>query len=305
MVPADWMLAGVGGDRRQGYLRVDAPWAGGSAPALQVKWARRHIDLERKRAEYIRRLTSGKRRRWRRGGAWSGLEVTTDLRVVSKRAKPRKDILGYGWRGPQCGLGVLWNCEVCGRAVIAQVGWPIEEEGRETAQEVIESLEDHGVGGWDSWGVDGLAFLAPTEYELEGWRRMTRYLELRLLRKQDKLKVARWGMVPLVLGGRSLRDWYEESNRRRREVRWDSEAREVKGHEGVVAWGEARMLSVKRGARRAMHAVTRSARYAPRQFGAVAWHCPESNRLYLVEALYGGEGEALHGAVESVVCHEE
>jgi hypothetical protein len=35
-------------------------------------------------------------------------------------------------------MGVLWNCETCGRAVIAQVGWPIEDEGRELAQEVVD-----------------------------------------------------------------------------------------------------------------------------------------------------------------------
>jgi len=290
-VPADWALAGVGGDRRAGYLRVDYE----RMPRLQVKWARRHIDLERKRAEYIKRLTVGKRRRP------TGLEVTTDLRVVSKRAKPKKDILTYRWRGPQCGLGVLWNCDVCGRAIIAQVGWPLEEEGRETAQEVLESLEDHGTAGWDAWGVDGLAFLASGDYELEGWRRMTRYLELRLLRKQEKLKVARWGMVPLVLRDRTVRDWFEETNRRRRDVAWRSEESEIKGHQGVVAWGERRRLA---GGLRTRAA--RALRQRPVvEFGACAWHCPESNRLYLVEALHAGEGEALHGAVESITCHEE
>jgi hypothetical protein len=290
-VPADWTLAGVGGDRRSGYLRVDYE----RTPRLQVKWSSRHIDLEKKRAEYVKRLKVGKRRRP------TGLEVTTDLRVVSKRAKPKKDILTYGWRGPQCGMGVLWNCDVCGRAIIAQVGWPLEEEGREVAQEVLESLEDHGTAGWDAWGVDGLVFLGPTGYELEGWRRMTRYLELRLLRKQEKLKVARWGMVPLVLGQLSVREWYEATNRRRRDVVWRSEEAEIKGHDGVVAWGERRRLAG--GVR------TRAARALRRkpvvEFGACAWHCPESNRLYLVELLYGGEGEALHGAVESIMCHEE
>lgn len=297
-VPVDWMLAGVGGDRRQGYLRVDYE----RVPRLQVKWAHRHIDLEKKRAEYVKRLTAGRRTFGRlRAGRPTGLEVNTDLRVVSKRAKPRKDILAYSWRGPQCGMGVLWNCEVCGRAIIAQVGWPIEEEGREVAQQVIESLEDHGIGGWDSWGVDGLVFLAPTEYELEGWRRMTRYLELRLLRRQEKLKVARWGMVPLVLGERTMRAWYEDSNSRRRDVWWRSEETEIKGHDGVAAYGERRRLlgSVRTWTARALR------RSPAVEFEARAWHCPESNRLYLVEALYGGEGEALHGAVESVMCHEE
>ena len=304
-VPAEWTLAGVGGDRRQGYLRVDYE----GLPRLQVKWARRHIDLEKKRAEYVKRLTVSRRRRP------TGMEVTTDVRVVSKRAKPGKDLLSYGWRpsgtlkgpigvpkgGAHCGVGLLWNCEVCGRAVIAQVGWPIEEEGREVAQEVLESLDDHGIEGWETWGVDGLAFLTPEDYELEGWRRMTRYLELRLLRGREKLKVARWGMVPLVLKDRTVREWYEEANLRRREVSWVSEDEQVKGHDGVVATGQRRRLAG--GIRtRVARALGRSPAV---EFEARAWHCPESNRLYLVEALSGGEGEALHGAVESLVCHEQ
>ncbi len=290
-VPADWTLAGVGGDRRSGYLRVDYE----RTARLQVKWARRHIDLEKKRAEYMKRLTVGKRRRP------TGLEVTADIRAVSKRAKPKKELLTYGWRGDHCGLGVLWNCDVCDRAVIAQVGWPIEEEGREVAQEVLESLEDHGIGGWDTWGVDGLVFLAPTEHELDGWRRMTRYLELRLVRNEEKLKVARWGMVPLVLGKRTVQQWYDEENARRRDVVWTSAEEEIKGHEGVVARGVRRRVA---GGIR-----TRAARALGRkpavEFEARAWHCPESNRLYLLEALYGDVGDALYGAAESIVCHQE
>jgi len=320
-VPADWTLAGVGGDARQGYLRVDYE----GMPRLQVKWARRHIDLEKKRAEYVRRLTVGERRLLGRlrAGRPTGTEVTTDVRVVSKRAKPGKDIVSYGWRGAHCGVGLLWNCEVCGRAVMAQVGWPIAEEGRETGQEVLESLDDHGIGGWEAWGVDGLAFLTPQEYELEGWRRMTRYLELRLVRGErgrgvgqprgesagftkpaprgEKLKVARWGMVPLVLKERSVQAWYEEANLRRRDVSWVSEEEQIKGHDGVAATGQRRRLA---GGMRT--GLARALRRSPAvEFEARAWHCPESNRLYLVEALYGGEGEALHGAVESIMCHEE
>lgn len=290
-VPSDWTLGAVGGDRKSGYLRVDD----GYMPRLQVKWSAKHIDLERKRKEYVKQLTVGKRKRP------TGLEVKTDAKVVSKRAKPKKELLTYVWRGPQCGMGVLWNCEVCGRALIAQVSWRAQDEGREIAQEVLESLDDHGIGGWETWAVDGLAFLAPSDFELDGWKRMTRYLELRLAREKETLKVARWGLVPLVLGDRTLHQWFEDENRRRRDVEWSADQTEIRGHPGVVARGDRRRFA---GAlrKRVAHALRRSPAV---YFDARAWHCPESNRLYLVESLHGREGEIVSGVVDSIICHRE
>jgi hypothetical protein len=54
---------------------------------------------------------------------------------------------------------------------------------------------------------------------------------------------------------------------------------------------------------------TRAARAVKRSpavnFEAWAWHCPEANRLYLVEAVHGGRGDVPGGVIESVICHEE
>jgi len=284
------MLGAVGGDRKAGYLRADDE----RMPRLQVKWSRGPVDLERKRAEYVKRLTRGKRKRP------TGLEVDTRIQVLSGRAKPKKEMASFAWRGPQCGIVVLWNCEVCGRAVLAQVSWRADEDGRETAQELLQSLEDHGVEGWDTWGIDGLAFLAPTAFDLEGWKRMTRYLELRLAHGRKDLKVARWGIVPLVLGGRTVKQWYESQNARRRDVTWRAQDALIKGHDGVAASG------MRRGLLAGMRRWTRSMLRRPsgEKFVARAWHCPDSNRLYMVETT-GGEGELLEGVVDSVICHQE
>ncbi len=289
-VPADWTLAAVGGERKSGSLRV----TDGRMPRLQVKWSSKRTDLDRTRKQYIKRLTTRRRRP-------TGLEVNTDVRVLSKRAKPKKEILTFAWRGPTCGMGALWNCEICGRSLIAQVSWRPEEEGRKIAQEVLESLDDHGTEGWDVWGVDGLAFLAPTDLQLAGWKRMTRFLEMRFARDGETLKVARWGMVPLVLGERTVLEWYEDESRRRRDVTWQARETQIKGHEGAVAWGERRRLAGPLRTR-----VARAVRRSPAvQFEAWAWHCPEANRLYAVEAVHGGTGDVPQGVVESVTCHEE
>ncbi len=290
-VPEDWTLGAMGGDRKAGYLRVDDE----RMPRLQVKWSRGRIDLERKREEYAKRLTVGKRKRP------TGLEVSTDRQVISHRSKPKKEMLTFAWRGRQCGVGLLWNCEVCERALIAQISWLAEEDYEEPAREVLRSLDDHAVEGWEMWGFDGLAFLAPEKYELLSWKRMTRYLELQLAQGAVKLKVARWGMVPLVLHGRRVKEWYEEDNRRRRDVAWEAEEAEIKGHEGLVVRGEKRRLA---GSLRSQVARVVK-RPSVAEFGARVWHCPESNRLYLVEGVYSKDREILQGVTESIICHEE
>jgi len=280
----------VGGDRKKGYLRVDDQ----RMPRLQVKWSQGRADLDKKLAEYAKRLTRGRR------GRSSGIEVDTEARFVGSRAKPKKHVRTFAWRGRECGMGVLWNCDVCKRAVLAQVSWLQEERYHDIARDVLLSLEDHGNEGWEPWAIDGFAFLAPQDYELVGWRRLTRYLEMTLQRGAEKIKVARWGMVPLVLNGRSVGDWYRDVNGGRRDVRWWLEEMEIKGHEGAAAWGERRRLA-GRLRRRAAELLGRSPAV---DFAAVAWHCPQANRLYAVESIYAGEGEALKGVVDSIVCHD-
>lgn len=297
--PADWMLAAVGGDERSGYLRVDDQ----RMPRLQVKWSPGPINLERKREDYAKRLAFRKRTLPGRGRP-TGLEVDTKARILSQRAKPKKELAGFAWRGRFCGMGVLWNCQVCKRAVIAQVSWLPEEELHETAREVLGSLEDHGTEGWRWWGLDGLSFLAPDGYLVQRQRRLSRHLEIRLGRRRRWVKVARWGMVDLVLQGRTLREWFVDQNRKRRDVipgraGWQGQEMAIKEHAGLAAWGEVRKLAG--GVRKAVGRVFR--RPASAAWAACAWHCPQANRLYLVESVESEQGEVLKGVVDSIICH--
>jgi hypothetical protein len=288
-VPSEWKLGAVGGDGKSGYLRVDDE----RMPRLQVKWTAGRINLERKREEYAKRLETGKRRRP------SGIVVDREARVLSARSKPKKDLASFAWRGGQCGVGMLWNCETCGRGLIAQVSWLQEENLHELAREVLTSLDDHGEGGWRTWALDGLAFLAPDGYELGKWKWLTGYLEFNFLQGRRRLKVARWGMVPQLLGQASLTEWYRAENRKRTEVGYQLKEAEPRGHEGIAVWGKLR------GAGHVARAVGRRIirRRPENQFLGAAWHCPESNRLYLVETIDTGEGTLFEGVVDSLVCH--
>jgi len=291
LLPSDWKLGAVGGGAKDGYLRIDDE----RMPRLQVKWVASHIDLAKKRAEYATRLAGGKRRRA------TGIEVDTEARFLGGRAKPKKKLLTFAWRGPQCGMGVLWNCEVCGRGLIAQVTWSPEERLHDLAREVLSSLEDHDEGGWRVWALDGLGFAAPSDFELGKWRWLTGYLEFNLAHGRRTLKVARWGMISRILGKQGLSEWYKDQNWQRRDVSFDVRDMEIKGHDGIAMWGEVAGLRP-----RARALAERALRRKPvTKFSGCAWRCPESNRIYLVETLDAGEGRTLPAVVESLRCHEE
>ena len=289
-VPEDWTLAAVGGDRKSGYVRVDEE----SRPRFQVKWSQGHTDLTKRRDDYVKRLTLGRRKRP------TGIEVDTEARFISQRSKPKKELVTLAWRGNECGMGLFWNCEVCNRALMAQVSWRPQEELHGIAREALASLDDHGVGGWEAWGVDGLAFLAPEDYELTKWKRLTRYLELSLQRGVERLKVARWGMVSLVLRGGTLPEWFAREQGARREVSWSVREAETKGHPGLSAEGRPRLAAI--GLRRA---AARAVRLGPAlEFASRVWHCPPSNRMLMVESLHKQGSQVLDGVVDSIPCHE-
>jgi hypothetical protein len=292
LLPADWKLGAVSGGARDGYLRIDDE----RMPRLQIKWVPSHIDLEKKRDEYVKRLSGGKRKRP------TGLEVDLEAHFLSARSKPKKKLLTFAWRGSQCGMGVLWNCEVCRRGLIAQVTWSPEERLHDTAQEVLASLEDHDEeGGWRVWALDGMGFLAPSGFELAKWRWLTGYLEFNLAQGRRTIKVARWGIVSRILGNRTLSEWYKGENWKRKDVGFRVQEMEIKGHDGLAIWGDVSGLKPRL---RAL--AERAIRRKPvTKFAGCAWHCPESNRLYLVETVDAGEGTALQGVAESVLCHPE
>jgi hypothetical protein len=292
LIPRDWRLGAVGGDRKSGYLRVDDE----RMPRLQVKWNAARIDLIRKRDEYLKRLAVGKRKRP------TGITVDAEAKFLSGRGKPGKEFRTFAWRGAQCGYGVLWNCGTCGRSLIAQVTWRPEERLHDVAREVLAALEDHSEGGWRTWALDGMAFLAPEKYELGKWRWLTGYLEFNLAQDERRtLKVARWGILSRTLGKRTLREWYQAEHWNRRDVSFQVREMELKEHDGIAAWGETRGLR-----KQARALAERALRRRPvTQFAGCAWSCPESNRLYAVETVDAGEGVVLQGVVDSISCHAE
>jgi hypothetical protein len=286
-VPADWTLGAIGGDYKQGYARLDDP----SMPRLEVKWSDQNVNLDRALDKYLAKLGKGRRGR--------KVQIDDKVRILSRRSKPHKKLRGFSWSGRERAEGVIWRCDTCKRTVIAQVILAPGERDRALARDILSSLEDHGRDGLITWALYGLQFDAPDHLRLERQKLMAGYLELAFAAGRRKLRVCRWGMADVALADRDLQHWYEVDQVRRRDVVWDCEPEDVKGHDGLVVDGHRRRFGHR--PRRVVERLMRL-RIAS-DFDGRVWHCPESNRIYAVESVHHEDLQSVLDVVESVPCH--
>ena len=288
-VPSDWSLGAIGGEFKSGYLRLDDA----DRPRLEVKWSAGAVDLDKALDKYLRSLKKPRR----------GREISTevDAHLLAQRARPKKSLRSFRWEAENQAWGVIWSCQVCGRTVVAQVLGRPGEDLAPRAREVLLSLEDHGAEGELTWAVYGLVCRVPEGYALEKHKLMSGYLQLDFAQGHRKLKVSRLGLARLLLGERTLRDWLELENIKRRDVSWEASDLELHGHPAAQLRGHRRRLGHR--LRRATEKLLQLG--PPVDFALQAWACPDSNRIYLVESFHHGEPDVLRRVVNSIPCHTQ
>jgi hypothetical protein len=190
-VPADWNLAGIGGDARNGYLRIDGP----DRPRVEVKWETpaKAVNVSTTIDTYLKDLQK-KARKQR-----LGLTVEPDVKLLSKRHKRKSSLQCFAWRGDVQAYGVIWYCPQCSRVTMAQVSGGLDENLKPLALDILRSLEDHSREGWDVWSVYGLLCHVPSDFELQGQQLVTGLTQFHFARRQSLINVSRYGLADVVL----------------------------------------------------------------------------------------------------------
>lgn len=272
-VPADWNIGALGGDVKEGYLRLDDE----SMPRLEAKWntpqgytavegvVTRYLDELKKKAEKSKRE----------------IKVKRDTRLLSRRRKRKASLECFSWTEAQQAHGAAWYCDRCGRVVIAQVLGEAGEKLAPLAADVLGSLQDHPSDHWALWAAYDLECYVPEDFELTNQKLMAGLMELSFTRELEKVAVFRWGMANVLLRDTSLLEWAKRdvAPRYRRMCRCEAEEIEVRGHSGVLAHGTKQILPY-RIARFVTHCRNRS---YPDTIRCYIWHCEESNKIYAVE----------------------
>jgi hypothetical protein len=296
-VPKDWNLGAIGGDVHSGYFRLDDP----ERPRLEVKWERPKpgaMDLGRAVERYLKSLRrEAKRRRF-------DIEVQRDTRLLSKRKKRKPMLECFRWQADEQGHGAIWYCEVCDRLVMAQVTGPREENLEPLAREVLLSLEDHSrEEGWDTWGVYELLCQVPSQYALEEQQLKTGMVELLFVAGRSTLRITRYGLANVLLKEVPLSVWCAYQ-RRREWRRFQVEEEEVGEQPHRVVHFRGRQPGWL--PRFRVWLYHRFRQPLPSVLDAVAWECPQSNKIFLIEHVRDEEEEPLWEELwRRTRCHEE
>lgn len=314
ILPVDWNLASFGGNATSGNLRVDD----GDGPRLELRWEqpKNAPNLERSITQFLDRLEREAKKKQQH------FQAADHPHLVAKTRKRKGQLVNFGWTGESGdvpaghGWGVAWQCGECGRVVLAHIigrGLEKPEKVQKLASEVLTTLECHGSGGWQTWGLFGLRLEIPEEFQLARAKIVTGRIEIEWIRPrppgprgwtrhEERIRVWRMAAGNVVLDEETLEDWtvrvLAEPDKRRRFG--EPEATMVHGHEAFLLYGVARHIR-----QRAVNwALDRLLRRRTPPAVLRVWYCAQSNKIFVLDTeLSLSNAHVTNDVLDSLECH--
>ncbi len=295
-VPENWDLVYVKGNRFDGYLRFEED----GVLRCEIQWtlvSAGRVVLDEQVEHYVKSLEQMLRKQGK------PVSVKRNVHIVSRR-QVKRNVRDFSWEAGTVGYGMMWFCEECRRALVAQVVGYEHEPVKEWARQVFLSLSDHPEGDWETWSLYGLRFEAPVGWNLSKSELVPGKIRLLFRQGEYEFAVARYGPAPVLLKGKTMEEFAIEALGKEILQRFVIHYRleQLHGHEGMV------MVGKDKGSSNPLRIFLRRLRTGNPfpQFRGALWECDRSNRLYLATAAIAPEHEPLwERLVQSVRCHEE
>src|SRR6266849_8180744 len=290
-VPEDWTLTKVSKEGESGYLRADSL----EGLFVQIKWSEKKglVSIPDSFENYTRDLQKNARKHRQQ------IEFKMKPRLLAGIRRAADAPLTYSWASDQKALGLIYHCGECHRLVIAEVvGAP--DADFSGAAPILSSIQEHGEGGWNTWGVHGLNAQVPEAFQLERHTLVTGHIMLRFRSRSRLLILQQWGLANVALKGTDVAEWYEYQERGRlNRYTYRRERRPFRGQEAFWMSGRDKIMP---GIAKAVQQLTAFSRPSL-GFHACVWRCDETNRIYAVSAEHPGGDDIFDQMLQRLPCH--
>ena len=295
-IPTEWELAGLSGDDKSGYLRLDDS----DMPRLELKWSeskRKKPDLQRILDDYFKLVRKNYKRRE------THLHVKRDVNLIKEDAFfEDKNGICFNWKGDYRANGVIFHCQVCRRITIVQVMGHLKENLREIATRVLSSAHDHASGQSNLWSAYQLSVEIPRRYRLEKQKLLSGYLLFSFVDGSRRVSVERYGLADVVLKEFDLESWFRGKY-----------AKAIRGFgfsiERIQNEADERLILECEQSR-----VTDHIPFSPvgwvdsvlrrKSLAVHLWRCHKSNRIYVIQAIAKRDAAKTVGEIAaSIPCH--
>ena len=294
--PEAWFLRTFGGNHEKGTLRLTDD----DGLRLEILWEKpaRAADIQ----SSIEKFLDGLGRAAKKQKA--DFRVADHPDILPRKNPHRTQLFNFGWTGHSTdplanqGWGAAWQCDHCGRVIVAHLVGRQNESTAKTqslAREVLGSLQCHGVGGWETWGAFNFRAETPEEFALKNaklmagriemeWQRAGKHLPIvpPWARFDERLRLTRVSAASVLLDNEELIDWtlrtVAQPDRKRK---WTSHrAQEILGHPGFILQGRPSELR----AASARLAIEKFRKRAPVTCEMRVWHDENINKIFLLES---------------------
>jgi hypothetical protein len=253
---------------------------------MEVQWrqAREALSPEDAVGSHVAGLRKDARKK--------GLECTVQ-RDLGLASPPGRESEVYRWVSGQQILAMLSYCPSCRRTVHVKLMGRPDEQLNSLGRTIFASMREHGDGLTRPWDFFDVHFRSPVGVPLVKSSLKTGCIRMDFARRWLRLSFVRLSLAQMLLAGKGLERWlcgYWQRELKRRSCR--AEPVRIKGHEGVALSGRPWLLVnptrlIGRG----------------RIVRVGAWHCDETNRLFI--CAYDGpqaESDVFQAALKSVEC---
>ncbi len=308
-LPRDWEPGAFSGDWNGGHLRIDERLE----PRLVVRWLpedstaklfrrqpSRAAAIDELADNYLRNLEDSYKKKRKK------VEHRKVERLVPRRKLNVSPISSFEWSlegGETVAVGFTGECPTSSRVVICELTGTDWAEVRRRGEEAFSNLRLHPESD-DAvlWSAFGLRFSLPREWKLSGNSLVGGKIEQRFQREGgEHLTIQRW-VANLAMGKGDLVDWAKKQLAKdlKGDFSFRMERGRCRGHEAVLAEGAKRSAH-----ERIAYAAKRLVR-SDTVFHMVcrAWHCEESNKIFVVRTVSRASEKHLADEIASrVYCH--